>query len=144
VLEFWICMSLATVGRGSVAHFECPNGAASLSHDGPVVLIKMMGRLDAAIGKQIATALDTALAGAREPVATFWNLEAMEHYHSDVRVLCTQALLRNRANVMSIQTLATNRIVKMGVAVANVALGGRVRNTESRTEFESLLRKASR
>jgi hypothetical protein len=137
-------MSLATVGRGSVAHYECPDGAASLSHDGPVVLIKMIGRVDAAVGKQIASALDSVLASATQPVATFWDLEGMEHYHSDVRVLCTQALLRNRARVLGIQTLATNRIVKMGVAVANVALGGRVRNTEKRTEFELLLRKASR
>jgi hypothetical protein len=144
MLKWQIFMSLATVGRGSVAHFECPNGTASLSQEGAVVLIKMMGRLDAAIGKQLATALDTVLANASQSTATFWDLEAMEHYHSDVRVLCTQALLRNRARVASIQTLATNRIVKMGVAVANVALSGRVRNTENRTEFESLLRKASR
>jgi hypothetical protein len=137
-------MSLATVGRGSVAYFECPNGAASLSHEGAVVLIKMLGRLDAAIGKQIAGALDSVLARASQPCAAFLDLEAMEQYHSDVRVLCTQALLRNRSKVVAIQTLATNRIVKMGVAVANVALGGRIRNTEDRAEFDSLLRKASR
>jgi hypothetical protein len=137
-------MSLETVDRGPVERFECANGSASLSHDGRVVLITMLGRVDAIVGKRLAAALDSVLHAVQQPVATFWDLGAMEHYHSDVRVLCTQALLRNWSKVDKVQTLAKNRIVKMGVAVANVALHGRIKNTESRAHFESLLREAAR
>jgi hypothetical protein len=142
MLHLEIAMASATVSRGSATHFECSEGAASLSQSGRTVLIKMVGRVDAAVGRSIAAALDEVLEKSPEPLSTFWDLEGMEHYHSDVRVLCTKALLRNWSKVIGIQTLATNRIVKMGVAVANVALRGRLRNTESRAEFEALCRAA--
>ena len=113
-----------------------------MAQSGTVVLVTMGGNLDAVVGKRLATALNAVLEKSVRPASTFWDLEGLERYHSDVRVLCTQALLRNWARVSSVQTLATNRIVKMGVAVANVALHGRVHNTESRREFDALLRQA--
>ena len=106
VLEFPVVMSVATVGRGSVAHFECPEGSAAFSHERSVVLVKMVGRVDAAVAKQIAAALDTVLGRSQQPLATFFDLQALEHYHSDVRVLCTKALLRNWSKVASVHTLA--------------------------------------
>ena len=126
--------------EGPVDQFECAKGKASLSWRSGSLLVTMSGHVDSNVGRRLAASLHTTLEGAAAPVRTFWDLEQLEHYHSDVRVLCTQSLLRNWAKVLCIQTLARSRIVKMGVAVANVALQGRVRNTESRTEFESLLR----
>ena len=128
--------------RGPMQRFEAPKGWASVAGGDGVVIITMNGDLDAAIAKQIANALHGHLQAATEPVETFWDLEHLERYHSDVRVLCTQTLIRNFSNVVGLRTLATNRIVKMGVAVANVALRGRVVNTESRAEFDEALRVA--
>jgi hypothetical protein len=131
-------------GPDSAERFESPQGWASLSTYGPVVVIKMSGNVDAAAGKRLAASLHTVLVKAAEPVRSFWDLGDLVNYHSDVRVLCTQALVRNWSKVANLQALATNRVVKMGVAVANVALRGRLRNTESRDEFEMLLRNALR
>jgi hypothetical protein len=104
----------------------------------------MSGNCDATVGRRVSAHLNSLLEQADGAVRTFWDLEALLTYHSDVRVLCTQALLRNWAKVADLQTLATNRVVKMGVAVAKVALWGRLHNTEDRKEFEALLRDASR
>jgi hypothetical protein len=123
--------------------FECAGGWATISLIDPVILLVMHGTLDGLVGKRIAAALNTLLVKADEPVRSFWDLGELVSYHSDVRVLCTQSLVRNWPKVANLQTLATNRVVKMGVAVANVALRGRLRNTESRAEFERLLREAT-
>jgi hypothetical protein len=128
--------------RSPIQRFEAPKGWASVAGADGVVILTMNGHLDAAIAKQIANALHSHLVVATEPVQTFWDLEHLEQYHSDVRVLCTHTLVRNWPRVAGLQTLATNRIVKMGVAVANVALRGRVHNTESRAEFDEALRAA--
>jgi hypothetical protein len=123
--------------------FECAQGYATLARPVPhVIQIVMSGSVDAGVGKRFAAVLHAELASATGPVHTFWDLEAMFQYASDVRVLSTQALMRNWAKVASVETLATNRLVKMGVAVANVALRGRITNTEKRTEFEQKLRTA--
>ena len=99
----------------------------------------MSGKVDSTVGKRVAALLSSHLEKSTEPVRTFWDLEALVNYHSDVRVLCTQALVRNWARVGDLHTLAKNRVVKMGVAVANVALRGRIKNTEDRAEFDYLL-----
>jgi len=103
----------------------------------------MKGSLDAVVGKRIAGALSEVLEKASAPVRTFWDLEALERYHSDVRVLCTQALVRNWSHVAQMHAFAKNRVVKMGVAVANVALRGRLQSVASREEFDTLLREAT-
>jgi hypothetical protein len=142
-----MCVSVTTSAARAptaVERFECAGGWATVTYIDPVILITMHGNLDATVGKRVASALGVLLAKADEPVRSFWDLGELTNYHSDVRVLCTQALVRNWPKVASLQTLATNRVVKMGVAVANVALRGRLKNTENRAEFERLLREATR
>jgi hypothetical protein len=133
-------ISESTVG----AHrFECAQGFATLARTAPrVIQIAMSGSVDASVGKRLSAILHEELRTATAPVHTFWDLEAMFQYASEVRVLSTQALVRNWDKVASIETLATHRLVKMGVAVANVALRGRIKNTEKRAEFERKLRAA--
>ena len=123
--------------------FECAQGFATLARSAPqVIQISMSGSVDASVGKKFAAALHDELSSTSTPIHTFWDLEALFQYASEVRVLSTQALVRNWDNVASVETLATHRLVKMGVAVANVALRGRIRNTESRAEFERKIRSA--
>jgi hypothetical protein len=123
--------------------FECAQGFATLARTAPrVIQIVMSGSVDASVGKRFAAALHDELSSAAAPVHTFWDLAAMFQYASEVRVLSTQALVRNWDNVASVETLATHRLVKMGVAVANVALRGRIKNTESRPDFERKVRAA--
>jgi hypothetical protein len=133
----------SSVSTPGAHRFECPQGFATLARATPrVIQIAMSGSVDASVGKRLAAALHGELSSATRPVHTFWDLEAMFQYASEVRVLSTQALVRNWDKVASVETLATNRLVKMGVAVANVALRGRIKNTEKRSEFERKLRAA--
>jgi hypothetical protein len=119
--------------------WTCRDGGASVKLVAPrVVLLTMYGRVDAGVGREAARALAEAL---REgpPKDTFWNLFEMEGYHSDVRTRATQALLANWSNVLSVQVVASSKIVKMGVAVANVALRGRIHSFEGFPSFERAL-----
>ena len=56
----------------------------------------------------------------------------------------TQALLDNWDNVAGVQVIARSRIVKMGVAVANVALHGRVQSFDMPKIFENAIVAACR
>ncbi len=103
-----------------------------------VVRISMYGRADAARGRNLAMALGKLLA---EPPRrhVFWDLWDLESYESEVRTASTQALMRNLQNVTSIDVLARSSLVRMGVAVANVALGGRIRSFDKRVPFDAAL-----
>lgn len=119
-----------------------PGGDASIELLSPrVIRIVLSGRVDAAAGKALARTLGEWLshAPAKE---VFWDLHALEGYASEVRTLSTQALLANRKNVASIKVIARSRIVKMGVSVANVALGGRIQQFDELSAFQAALRVA--
>ncbi len=124
----------------AASQWKCPEGEAQLKVSAPhVVRIIMTGHVDAAAGRGIAAALHEHLAAAARAVHTFWDLEAMVNYHTEVRTACTRALLDNKPRVASVQTLSRSTLVKMGIAVANVALGGMVRGHGTRAEFEKAL-----
>src|SRR6266516_2972993 len=99
----------------------------------------MRGHCDAAVGRGVAKALAGHLAAAAAPVHTFWDLEALVNYHTEVRTACTRALLDNKPRVASIHAFSHSVIVRMGVAVANVALGGTIRSYQQRAPFEAAL-----
>jgi hypothetical protein len=119
-----------------------PDGTAVLEQPSQgVILIVMQGRVGGLAGRTVARQLSNALKDGG-PKKTFWDLEAMVDYHSDVRTHCTQALLSNLANVTSVVVIAKSKLVKMGVAVANVALGGRIQSLDNRAKFDAALRAA--
>lgn len=121
--------------------FECPSGSVLLEEPAPLlVLLTLRGKVDATVAKRTAIALQECLEGATAPVHFFWDAEALEQYHSDVRLLGTQVLIRNWSRVGTICVMTSSRIVNMGIAVANIALRGRIRSTGSRAEFEELMR----
>jgi hypothetical protein len=123
--------------------FRCSEGDASVKLAGPqVVLLTMNGRLDDIIAVEIADALAGHLRRATAPVDTFWDLEHLVHYHSAVRVKCTEALTSNRTHVASVQTYSASTLVRMGVSVANLVLGGLIRSHSTRAEFDVAMRAA--
>lgn len=100
----------------------------------------MRGHARDAQGLALAEALRQSLQRGRRH--TFWDLEQLERYDSGVRVHATQALLDNRAHVICVKVLAKSKIVRMGVAVANLALGGMIENLDTRLLFERALSQA--
>src|SRR5262245_28445089 len=121
-----------------------PDGTAVFELRGAdVVLVVMEGRVGAQAGRQIARQLSEVLK-AGTPKKIFCDLEGMLDYHSDVRTHCTQALLSNIGNVAAVIVIARSKLARMGVAVANIALGGRIQVVESRSAFDAALRAATR
>lgn len=104
-----------------------------------VVLIAVEGYLEAATGHSLAAALDRRLEASRGAVHVFCDVERVDNYHSDVRTELTRVLLAHRPKIASMQVLVRSKIVKMGVAVANLSLGGLIRSCESRSLFEGAL-----
>lgn len=121
--------------------WEDTRGGIRLVHEAEhVERIIMRGHARDAQGQALAEALRTSLQRGRRH--TFWDLELLERYDSGVRVHATQALLDHRANVICVKVLAKSKIVRMGVAVANLALGGMVENLDTRLLFERALSQA--
>lgn len=100
-----------------------------------VVLVVMEGVLDEAAGYRIRDAFDERIRSAATKVHSFWDLDALERYHSAVRVQCTEALRLHRNRLASIHSVSRSRLVSMGVSVANLALGGIIRQHETRADL---------
>ena len=66
-------------------------------------------------------------------LADFWS---MPTYDSPLRLDLTSWLLDHRPRVAELHVLTRSRIVTMGVAVANLALGGLVTNHRTRAPFD--------
>lgn len=122
------------LGRWSSVH-----GVAEVASIGPnVVLVTMSGYVEVGIGQPLGKTLHRALAENGNSTV-FFDLEDMTQYDPEVRVACTDAVLAHDRKVQVV-TWATSALVRMGVSVANIALGGRIRSMKSRDAFETLLR----
>jgi hypothetical protein len=120
-----------------------PEGTATLEYPAEkVILIVARGRVGAVAGRRIAEEIAQALRGGAK--AVFFDLEAMTDYHTDMRTHCTQVILSNRTNVTRLTVIAKSKLTKMGVAVANVALGGIIEMIDGRSAFDLALRLAAR
>lgn len=116
-------------------------GGTELVVEAPhLVRIVMRGHVDARVGIATAAGLDKLIKQSIR-CHTFWDLEAMTTYDSAVRVECTRVLLDNPTQVASIVALARSKVVRMGVAVANLALGNKIRMFAERAPFENALRR---
>jgi hypothetical protein len=106
-----------------------------------VVYLRMEGIAEQPSGPTVERALLSLFRGSHG-LHTFWDLRDLINYHSDLRVCSTNALLANRTDLLSLHTLSTSKIVAMGVAVANLALGGIITSHKSAMSFESAVREA--
>src|SRR5215472_17870922 len=68
--------------------------------------------------------------------AIFGDWYEMTGYDTDVRHELTKTVSKLRSRIASIYVLQRSKVVAMGIAVANLALGGWVRSTTSRAEFD--------
>jgi hypothetical protein len=76
----------------------------------------------------------------RCPLVLAVDAEALSSYETGFRKLWTDWLAANPPS--AILVLSHSRLVAMGVAVANAALGGAIRAFSSRAEFEQALAEA--
>lgn len=116
-----------------------PAGSVELVKEGPKVLrIRMRGRVKTVQAKPMLVELAHAL--RLRPHYTYWDLGELESYESGVRVESVKVLLGDWKNVLSIRVFARSQIVRMGVAVANLALRNRIENFADSAAFEASIR----
>lgn len=100
-----------------------------------VVRLEMKGYAVAATATGIVAFFERQFALANT-LETFWDLEAMERYDPAIRTESVSVLLRHRKKLASVHALAKSIVVRMGVSVANLALGGMLRSYDARPRFE--------
>jgi hypothetical protein len=103
-----------------------------------VVLLTMRGSVSRDLAVAVGQALNDELARGGQTL-TFWDLERLKDYDSRLRIDCTRALQTNWAKVKSVTVLALSPIVRMGVAVANLALDNRIDAHSTRAAWQKRL-----
>ncbi len=89
------------------------------------VLIKLGGTLTGAITPFVRKHVDPLIAQGRRP-HVFLDALAVEGYESAARETMVAWVKQHRDKLASLHVLFRSKLVAMGVAVANVALGGMV------------------
>jgi hypothetical protein len=108
---------------------------------GQVLLITMKGDLAAGGGYFAAKWLDRELL---KPSHVFWDLFGLVTYATEVRTSCTEVLVRNRKNMLSVNAGTQSKIVRMGVVMANVALGGIMKSYADQGAFDAAVQGAAK
>jgi hypothetical protein len=108
-----------------------------------VVLLTVSGVVGREMAIDVGLGLDEVLARGGDSF-TFWDLENLQQYDSRLRIDCTQVLRKHWPKVKSITVLARSPIVRMGVAVANLALDNRIESHATRLAWKKRLDAALR
>ena len=79
-------------------------------------------------------------AGRSERLTLFFDFWDMPGYDSAFRVAMTDWMLANRARLEPMHVLARSPIVRMGVSVVNLSLGGLIHTHGMRATYDSALK----
>lgn len=112
-------------------------------HAPEVLELTFIGQLDVDDGAAVRRWFDTELRRCRHAVL-FLDLEGFASYASSVRSDNQRLLLELRAHWSAIHTFGGSRLVRMGLAVADLALGGVLRGHPSRASFDDARQQALR
>lgn len=105
-----------------------------------IVLQRATGLADRAHAEAIATTLQPAIDGGTR-LAIFDDFSGLEGYTSQARIELTAWTRKNLPKIGSIHILVRSKLVSMGVAVANVALGN-VNSYTDRKSFDAAIERA--
>jgi|GEM_PF-1114102 len=124
------------------ASFErCTDTAVAFSSTAPgVFCVRVEGHYDLEMARFQTEKASEAIADG--PVKFFIDWEALTTYDSDARTLLTKWCLQHRAHLAEVHILTTFRIVAMGVAVANMALSGKLQAHQEWATFAAAFRDA--
>jgi len=104
-----------------------------------VVLLIANGHGDKEMAVPILALRDVIVREAGK-IAVFDDFEKATSYDSELRVKLTEWSRRNSEAMTAHHILTTSKIVAMGVAVANLALGATIKAHTKRPAFEEALR----
>ncbi len=122
-------------GRG----WSTSRGSLGIWVPGPGLVIgRITGHGEADFVSPIVQGLEQELA-AEESVKLFFDVAKMTNYDSLLRTRLTVRFSQDRPRIRTIAVLVSSKIVAMGVAVANLALGGLVSSYSARGPFSEAL-----
>lgn len=107
-------------------------------HSGAVLEVAFIGDLDSHDATVFIDWLGRELDDC-EDCALFLDFEEFRSYATEVRAGAQRLLLSRRDRWRKIHTLGGTKIVRMGISVANLALGGAVEAHSDRIAFEKQL-----
>jgi len=120
-----------------------PNGELRQWCPAPHVLVlRFSGPLfDVAFSRVAVTVIHEFIAANRGKVDIFHDWEAMELYTTEARTELTELGLRVAARLNSLSVLVGSSLIKMGVTMASIKLGG-IRVFATREELDQAVREA--
>jgi hypothetical protein len=108
----------------------------------PLLVIQVIGFGDGAFGPPIVAAFESLLPSAQS-LNVFFDFFAMHNYDSTLRTLLTQRFRADLPRIASLDVCTDSKLVAMGVAVANLSLGGIIRLYRERAPLFSALDSAA-
>jgi hypothetical protein len=96
------------------------------------------GRVDEAVAKQCAAAM-TRIMGSEPGWLSFGDCWDLEDYERGTRVTVADFTKKMRPQLDGMHTLVRSKMVAMGVAVINMAMGGFLTVYSSKAKFQSAL-----
>lgn len=132
---------LAAMARAGLAPRELRNeqGSVSLTAPAPGVLVaRFDGKVSSDLVPGILAYLEQLPPG---PTDFFYDAWDMQAYDSLLRTELTSWHLRRRADTRSLHTVTRSKIVRMGISVANLALGI-ITAHEDRSSFDRAIDRA--
>jgi hypothetical protein len=111
-----------------------PCRAALYAPSAATLLARIDGHLDALSARQLARAIAEAFP-ARGRVQVHFDVFDLATYDNEARTVLVNVLRPRLGRIDAIHVLSSSALVRMGAAVANLALGGRVQQTGDRAEF---------
>lgn len=116
-------------------------GKVSVTSVSPgIVVLRMSGNVTKELVPPMVALVGKTFAAHPHPTTYFYDLWGMTAYASEVRVELTRWHLARRDKLKTLHAVAQSRLVRMGVSVANVALGNIVQHDDPAT-FEAALRR---
>ena len=130
-------LTLAHGGKG----LKDDRGSVGVWSRTPILLAQMDGYGDSSFAGPIIEQFNEVL-GGKQPVQVFFEMSGMENYDSALRTRLTTHFIAHRAQLESLHVFTRSRLVAMGVAVANLALGGIITSHASLAAFQVALDRA--
>jgi hypothetical protein len=109
-------------------------GEVVLSYNRNVIEVSLSGQIDLTITDGVEPALNRLLV-QKTGWHVFFDAEHMVDYVTAFRVRMTEVIRRNRSQIAGVHALVRSKIARMGLSVANLALGGFITGHGTRETF---------
>jgi hypothetical protein len=118
-----------------------PNGELKVWKAAPhVIVVRFQGAMFDGHLAHLAM-LEIEGHAARHKLDIFHDWEGMDLYATEARTLMTERAIPIAARISSLNVLFDSKVVRMGVSMANLKLGG-IRMFTTREEFEQVIQQA--